>query len=97
MRTGDEPVHARSPLRLRLALASFGVLCAISGTVVFMAVGSAGGAIACIVLGVVALADGSIVIMRIRQGPHYQPGPTTPPYRPVEETRRQPDKRRRAP
>lgn len=97
MRTGDEPLHARSPLRLRLALASFGVLCAICGAIVFIAVGSAGWAIACIVLGVVALTDLAVVIVRIRQGPHYQPGPSTPPYRPVQRNRPRPGRRRGAP
>ncbi len=84
MRTGDEPVHARSPLRLRLALACFGVLCAVAGAIVFFAIGGVAVGIACVVLALVALTDIGVVIVRMRQGPHYQPGPAVPPYHPVE-------------
>jgi hypothetical protein len=35
----------------------------------------------------VALINVAVVAHRIRQGPHYQPGPGIPPYRPVPDER----------
>ena len=84
MRTGDEPSHARSPLRLRLALTVFGMVSALVGTVLLAEAGRTGWAIAFGALVVLTVADLGVVIRRIRQGPHYQPGPQTPPYRPVD-------------
>lgn len=93
MKTGDEPLHARSPLRLRLSLASFGLLCAVVGAILFAGVGFTAGVVACAVLGVIAVTDLVIVIVRIRQGPHYQPGKSVPPYSPATEPKRRPGDR----
>ena len=86
-RSGDEPMHARSPLRLRLGLALFGVACGVAGVVVFALTGHAPLVALFAVLGVVAVVDAGVVARHIRQGPHYQPGPDVPPYRPVEADR----------
>ncbi|MEU4212025.1 DUF6343 family protein [Streptomyces sp. NPDC026206] len=83
MRTGNEPMTARSPLRLRCGLAAFGLVWAIAGTVLFAAAGHPGWAIACGVLAAVTAVDLGVVIRHIRQGPHYQPGRDVPPYAPV--------------
>lgn len=83
MRTGDEPSHARSPLRLRLGLAVFGLGCAIIGCAIFAALGATGWLIASIALGLVAIADMIIVLGHIHAGAHYQPGRGIPPYHPV--------------
>ena len=90
MRTGDEPSHARSPLGLRLALTVFGMVSAVIGTVLLATAGRTGWAIAFGALAVLTVADLGVVILRIRQGPHYQPGRDTPPYRPVDPVRRTP-------
>ncbi len=79
MRSGNEPMTARSPLRLRLALASFGVAL---GTAVAVAAGVAGDmplAILFAVIAIVACVNVAVVIIRIRQGPRYQPGRDVPP------------------
>lgn len=83
MRTGDEPSHARSPLRLRLALAVFGLACAIIGCATFAALDATGWLVASIALGLVAIADMIIVLGHIHAGAHYQPGRAIPPYQPV--------------
>jgi hypothetical protein len=83
VRTGDEPTHARSPLRLRLGLAAFGLLCAVAGVVLSAGFGSALAVAVFVVIGLVALVDLMVVVVRIRQGPHWQPGRAVPPYRPV--------------
>ena len=83
MRTGDEPRHARSPLRLRLGLALFGLGCAIIGCAIFAAEHATGWLIAGLALGLVAIADIVIVLGHIHAGAHYQPGRDIPPYRPV--------------
>lgn len=88
IRTGDEPVHARSPLRMRLGLATWGLLWTLGGAVAFAVVGRPGWAAACGALAVVTLVDLVLVIRHIRQGPHYQPGPDVPPYAPLGERRR---------
>ncbi|MFD5270945.1 DUF6343 family protein [Streptomyces sp. NPDC058335] len=82
MRTGSEPVTARSALRMRLWLSVWGLLWAIFGTVAFTLVGRPGWAIACGLLWLVITADLSRILKHLRQGPHYQPGPDIPPYRP---------------
>jgi hypothetical protein len=86
MRTGDEPTHARSALRLRLALTVFGLVCAVIGAVVVASLGGAVAATVFVVLGLVALVDLGVVVARIRQGPHYQPTPAVPPYHPADST-----------
>jgi len=84
VRTGSEPSQARSALRLRVSLAVFGLACAAAGVVVFAVVGNTGWMVGFVVLGLITALDLAKVINRIRQGPHYQPGATTPPYRSVE-------------
>ncbi|MGW1071791.1 DUF6343 family protein [Streptomyces sp. NPDC002537] len=88
MRTGNEPMTARSPLRLRCGLAAWGLAWAIGGTVLFVLAGHPGWAIACGVLVVMTAVDLAVVIRRIRQGPHFQPGRDVPPYEPVRRDRR---------
>lgn len=83
MRTGSEPVEARSPLRFRLTLALWGLAWAIAGTVVFALFGSVGWAVACGVIVLVAAADAALVVHRMHQGAHWQPGRDVPPFRPV--------------
>ncbi|MFI9120785.1 DUF6343 family protein [Streptomyces bikiniensis] len=82
MRTGSEPVTARSPLRMRFWLSVWGLLWAAFGTVAFVLVGRAGWAAACGVLFLVVLVDLVLVVRRMRQGPHWQPGRDVPPYDP---------------
>ncbi|MET9506285.1 DUF6343 family protein [Streptomyces sp. NPDC006622] len=88
MRTGSEPVTARSALRVRLWLSVWGLLWAIFGTVAFALVGRPGWAVACGVLWLVITVDLSMILRHLREGPHYQPGPGIPPYRPPEQRRR---------
>ncbi|MFC8897648.1 DUF6343 family protein [Streptomyces cinereoruber] len=82
MRTGSEPVTARSPLRMRFWLSVWGLLWAAFGTVAFALVGRPGWAAACGVLFLVVLVDLALVVRRMRQGPHWQPGRDVPPYDP---------------
>ncbi|MCK7622024.1 DUF6343 family protein [Streptomyces sp. RS10V-4] len=82
MRTGDEPLHARSPLRMRLGLALWGLLWTVAGAVAFAMAGRPQWAAACAALALVTLTDLALVIRHIRQGPHYQPGRSIPPYEP---------------
>ncbi|MFC7968668.1 DUF6343 family protein [Streptomyces cinereoruber] len=82
MRTGSEPVTARSPLRMRFWLSVWGLLWAAFGTVAFALVGRPGWAAACGVLFLVVLVDLVLVVRRMRQGPHWQPGRDVPPYDP---------------
>jgi hypothetical protein len=84
IRSGDEPLHARSPLRLRLGLALTGLANGLAGVIVFALLGSAPLTWAFAALCVVALVNIAIVVRHIRQGAHYQPGRTIPPYRPLE-------------
>jgi hypothetical protein len=84
IRSGDEPVHARSPLRLRLGLALIGLANGAAGVIVFALLHSPPLAWAFAVLCVIALINIAVVVRHIRQGAHYQPGRTIPPYRPVE-------------
>lgn len=83
-RTGDEPLHARSPLRLRLGLALWGLAWSLAGTVAFAAAGRPGWAAACAVVVVVTALDLVFVVRHLRQGPHYQPGRDVPPYEPAD-------------
>jgi hypothetical protein len=83
IRSGDEPVHARSPLRLRLALALTGLANGLAGTILFALLGSPPLAWAFAVLILVALVNVLVVARHIRQGAHYQPGRGVPPYRPL--------------
>lgn len=84
IRSGDEPMHARSPLRMRLTMALIGLASALGGVIFFLTQHATGWVVACAVIGVLAFADALVVARHIRQGPHYQPGRDIPPYRPVE-------------
>ncbi|WP_406009576.1 DUF6343 family protein [Streptomyces sp. NBC_00637] len=85
MRTGSEPVTARSALRMRLWLTLWGLAWAIFGTAAFALVGRPGWAAACGVLWLVITVDLAMILKHRRQGPHYQPGRDIPPYRPPEQ------------
>jgi len=91
IRSGDEPVHARSPLRLRLVLALTGLANGVAGVIVFALLDSPPLTWAFAALCVVALVNVAVVARHIRQGPHYQPGRTIPPYRPLEPDAPAPD------
>ncbi|MFJ3964375.1 DUF6343 family protein [Streptomyces sp. NPDC090036] len=82
MRSGNEPVTARSPLRLRFWLGVWGLVWASAGTAVFSVVGRPGWAATCGVLAVVVAVDLFMIVRHLHQGPHYQPGPDIPPYEP---------------
>ncbi|MCB5166780.1 DUF6343 family protein [Streptomyces bambusae] len=83
MRTGNEPLTARSPLRLRFWLSIWGLLWGVAGTAAFALADRMGWAITCAVLTIVVGADLMMVVHRLHQGPHYQPGRDVPPYEPL--------------
>lgn len=85
IRSGDEPMHARSPLRMRLTMALIGLASAIGGVIFFITQHAVGFVVFCAVIGLLALVDAIVVARHIHQGPHWQPGRDIPPYRPVEE------------
>ncbi|WP_405708185.1 DUF6343 family protein [Streptomyces xanthophaeus] len=85
MRSGNEPVTARSPLRLRFWLSLWGLVWAAAGTAAFSVAGRPGWAAACGVLALLAATDLFVVLRHLGQGPHYQPGPDVPPYEPPHE------------
>jgi hypothetical protein len=70
---------ARSPLRLRLGLASFGVVLAAGAAAATAVTGQVPLAILFAVIAAAACVNVAVVIIRIRQGPQYQPGPDVPP------------------
>ncbi|MFC7306506.1 DUF6343 family protein [Streptomyces monticola] len=82
MRTGSEPVTARSPLRMRFWLSLWGLVWAAVGTIAFALAGRPGWAAACGVLWLIVTVDLVMILRHIRQGPHYQPGRDIPPYEP---------------
>lgn len=82
MRTGSEPVTARSPLRMRFWFSVWGLAWAAAGTVAFALAGRTAWAVACGVLCLVAVVDMTLVVRHIRQGAHFQPGRDVPPYDP---------------
>lgn len=92
MRTGNEPATARSPLRLRLGLAIFGAVACSALAIVFGVTGHTGWAVVFGVIAFVACVNTGVVIARIRQGPHYQPGPDIPPYEAPRPVARHPDR-----
>ncbi|HEU4752402.1 MAG TPA: DUF6343 family protein, partial [Armatimonadota bacterium] len=69
MRTGSEPVTARSPLRMRFWLSVWGVVWTVAGTAAFALTGYPGWALACGILFLVVVADLLFVVRHIRQGP----------------------------
>lgn len=79
MRTGSEPVTARSALRMRFWLSVWGLLWTAAGTSAFAAAGQTGWSVLCGVLLAVVVTNLVIVVHRIRQGPRYQPGRDVPP------------------
>jgi Family of unknown function (DUF6343) len=92
IRTGDEPTHARSPLRMRLVLALLGLLNGLLGigifgfwlrTLPFLAFFA--------LVTLLSLGNILVVSVRIRQGAHYQPGRDVPPYHPVDPEPRTPN------
>jgi Family of unknown function (DUF6343)/Protein of unknown function (DUF3099) len=84
MRSGDEPGHARSPLRARLGLAGFGLVAALIAAFVVRNVAPVGVDVLFLAIAVVAAVDLLVVARHLRLGPHFQPGTRVPPYRPVE-------------
>ncbi|MEV4193962.1 DUF6343 family protein [Streptomyces toxytricini] len=82
MRSGNEPVTARSPLRLRFWLSLWGLVWAGAGAALFALADRPGWAAFCAVVALLAAVDLVVVVRRIRQGPHYQPGRDIPPYEP---------------
>ena len=93
VRSGDEPSHARSPLRARLGLAVFGLVTAVVAALLVRPVAPDWIALAFGVIAVVAAVDIVVVVRHLRQGPHYQPGRSIPPYHPVEARRSAPPSR----
>jgi hypothetical protein len=88
MRTGSEPTTARSPLRMRFWLSIWGLIWTLGGTVAFAVAGRPGWAGACGALTAVMAVDMIMIVRRIRQGAHYQPGRDVPPYEPDRGSRR---------
>jgi uncharacterized protein DUF6343/DUF3099 family protein len=84
MRSGDEPGHARSPLRLRLGLAGFGLLASVLSALAVRKVAPLPVVGLFLLIAVIAAVDLVIIGRQVRQGAHFQPGPAVPPYRPVE-------------
>ena len=84
-RTGDEPVHARSALGLRLALTVAGFACWAVAAVIMLVAGERVLALVFGLVAILALVNAGVVVHRMRQGPHWQPGRSTPPYHPVED------------
>lgn len=78
MRTGNEPMTARSPLRLRLCLSLWGMAWALFGLTAFSLVDRPGWAVACGLLLLLTLVDLVVIVHHIHQGPHYQPGRNVP-------------------
>lgn len=90
MRSGNEPMTARSPLRLRLTLAIFGVLASAAAAIGLSLTGHAGLAVVFAVIAAIACLNIIVVIVRIRQEPRFQqawrdtsncPGKPSPPAR----------------
>ncbi|MGY3683466.1 DUF6343 family protein [Streptomyces sp. TE33382] len=82
MRTGSEPATARSALRMRFWLSLWGMVWAVFGLVAFALTGRPGWAAACAVLLALVVLDLVVIVHRLHQGPHYQPGRDIPPYEP---------------
>jgi hypothetical protein len=85
MRTGSEPATARSALRMRFWLSLWGLVWTGAGAAAFAVAGREGWAALCAAIAAIALVDLVVIVRRMRQGPHYQPGPDVPPYEPVRE------------
>jgi hypothetical protein len=91
VRTGDEPTHARSPLRMRLTLAVLGLLNGLAGIGIFgFWLRSLPFLVFFALIAAISLGNIAVVSARIRQGAHYQPGRDVPPYHPVDPEPRRP-------
>ncbi|MEW2548789.1 DUF6343 family protein [Streptomyces sp. NPDC047002] len=88
MRTGSEPVTARSALRMRFWLSLWGLLWCGGAAAVLALLSAPVLAGICAALALIALVDLGVIVHRMRQGPHFQPGRDVPPYEPVREPRR---------
>jgi hypothetical protein len=77
VRSGDEPGTARSPLRLGLAI--FGAVASAAAAIVTGVLGYAGYAAVFAALAAIACVNVVVVVIRIRQGPKFQPGRDVPP------------------
>ncbi len=84
-RTGDEPAHARSPLGLRLGLTVTGALLWVGAAALMFGAGMTVVGLVFVGIAVLSALNAAFVVHRMRQGPHFQPGPDVPPYRPVED------------
>ncbi|WP_405619205.1 MULTISPECIES: DUF6343 family protein [unclassified Streptomyces] len=80
MRTGNEPVTARSPLRMRWWLSVWGLFWTAFGTVAFAIADRPGWAIGCGVLLLLVATDFMLIVRHMRQGSRFQPGRDVPPY-----------------
>lgn len=84
-RTGDEPSHARSPLRMRLVLAISGLANGLIGMGVFgLWLRAIPFFLFFAAIALISIGNIAVVVWRIRQGAHYQPGRDVPPYHPVD-------------
>ncbi|GAB3239095.1 DUF6343 family protein [Kineosporia babensis] len=83
IRSGDEPGTARSPLRLRLVLALFGLVFSVFAVGLLAGRAPLGYVLLFAVMGLTAAVDVGVVLRHLRQGPHFQPGSQIPPYRAV--------------
>lgn len=81
VRTGDEPTHARSPLRMRLVLAVLGLVNGLAGVAIFgFWLRTLPFLVFFALVALLSLGNIAVVSVRIRQGAHYQPGRDVPPY-----------------
>jgi hypothetical protein len=90
-------MHARSALGLRLALTVAGFACWGVAAVIMLAAGEDVLALVFGLVAILAVVNAGVVVHRMRQGPHWQPGRSTPPYHPVDEDRPRPPRTPRAP
>lgn len=86
-RTGDEPAHARSALGLRLGLTLAGTVLWAGASALMLSAGMVAPGVVFAVIAVVSAANAAFVVHRIRQGPHFQPTRSVPPYRPLPDDR----------
>lgn len=84
MRSGNEPGTARSPLRLRLGLALFGLVTSLLAAGLLLGRAPLLLVLGFAAVGLVAAVDAVVVLGHLRQGPHFQPGPQIPPYQMAE-------------
>jgi hypothetical protein len=90
MRTGSEPVTARSALRMRFWLSIWGLIWCGGAAALFALVSVPVLAGVCAALALIALVDLGVIVHRMRQGPRFQPGRDVPPYEPLPQPRQRP-------